>query len=179
MLEGRFVLDRQTRVEFAPGAPVESLAASFVSLLARTGGPQLAAPSPMRQSECGACIRFELSAGGGEAGEEGYSLHISPQRIVVRATHPRGLFYGGVSLWQVITTVQRSADAWLLPALAIEDAPRFRWRGLMLDVARHYMPPQFIKRLLDEMALHKLNTFLLAASPTTRAGGCRFAGTRI
>jgi hexosaminidase len=56
-----------------------------------------------------------------------------------------------VTLWQLASASSG------IPALKIEDAPRFRWRGLLLDSARHYQSPQFIKRLIDTMALHKLN----------------------
>jgi hexosaminidase len=51
------------------------------------------------------------------------------------------------------------AAAWTMPAVRIEDAPRFRWRGAMLDVARHFMPKEFVKKYVDLLALHKMNTF--------------------
>ena len=76
---------------------------------------------------------------------------MSPERVVVSSASPRGLFYGAVTLWQLASGKSQ------IPALEIEDAPRLRWRGLMLDSARHYQSQQFIERLIDTMALHKLN----------------------
>ena len=82
---------------------------------------------------------------------------VSPERIVVSAGDSRGLFYGAVTLWQLLTAQRATAQRVAVPALTIDDAPRFRWRGLMLDSARHYQSPEFIKQLIDVMALHKLN----------------------
>jgi hexosaminidase len=79
---------------------------------------------------------------------EGYRLEITPQRVVVTATTDAGLFYGAVTLWQLLP------DA---PAQVIRDEPVYRWRGLMLDSARHFQSPTFIKSFIDWMALHKLN----------------------
>lgn len=156
--DGTFTVDATTRVEFAAPGEIERTARYFVDLLARTRGLALtlvAAPGPGTNQ----VIRFEHSAAEGLSGEEGYSLRVSPQRIVVSARGPRGLFYGAITLWQLLTAEPANADAIVVRAVSIDDAPRFRWRGLMLDVARHYMPPQFIRQLLDWMALHKLNTF--------------------
>ena len=88
---------------------------------------------------------------------EGYALAIGTEGVRIRARDGAGLFYGGVSLWQLLT----AADALpaRLPAMRIADAPRFGWRGFMLDSARHIQSVDEIKRLLDQMARHKLNVF--------------------
>jgi hexosaminidase len=85
-------------------------------------------------------------------GLEGYHLTVSPESIVVRACLPSGLFYGLQTLRQLISPVGDE-----IPAVEIIDWPRFSWRGIMLDVGRHLFPVDFIKRLIDAMALHKLN----------------------
>lgn len=156
--EGSFAVRAGTPVEFTALGEVERVALHFSALVARTHGIALA---PVLNAEAGSkeTIRFELSAVEGQSGEEGYSLRVSPQRIVISARGPRGLFYGAVTLWQLVTAQPADGDSVPVPAMTIEDAPRFRWRGLMLDVARHYMPPESIKQLIDWMALHKLNTF--------------------
>ncbi len=59
-----------------------------------------------------------------------------------------------MTLWQLIS---KQADGFVIPVVTIEDSPRFGWRGLMLDSARHYQPPEFIRKFIDVMALHKLN----------------------
>jgi hexosaminidase len=84
-------------------------------------------------------------------GPEGYILTVSPEGIVIRANQPAGLFYGVQTLRQLLTATNT------LPAVEIVDRPRFPWRGIMLDVGRHLFPLEFIFRLLDTMALHKLN----------------------
>ena len=149
--EGEFVLTTGTPVAFGAGA--ERSAEYFIALVQRTRGLTLpsSASGGARDNE----IVFELTAREGAIDEEGYSLLVSPERIVVSASDSRGLFYGAVTLWQLITA--SSAGEIRIPAMTINDAPRFRWRGLMLDSARHYQSPEFIKRLIDVMAVHKLN----------------------
>jgi hexosaminidase len=107
-------------------------------------------------------IVFEIGESPGNAGPEAYSLSVSPEGIVVTAKDSAGLFYGAVSLWQLATAGAREEQAAgglaiTIPALTVDDSPRFAWRGLMLDSARHYVSPPFIKRMIDWMALHKLN----------------------
>ncbi len=85
---------------------------------------------------------------------EGYRLAISREEIVVEASQNAGLFYGVQTLRQLLSTKDAS-----FPAVVIEDWPRFSWRGIMLDVGRHLFSIEFIKRLLDTLALHKFNTF--------------------
>ena len=87
-------------------------------------------------------------------GPEGYRLSITPQRIELAASGPAGWLYGGVTLWQL---VHRQGAGPVIDAQLIEDQPRLQWRGLMLDSARHFQSPVFIARLIDWMALHKLN----------------------
>jgi hexosaminidase len=88
---------------------------------------------------------------------ESYELEVSPSGILLTAGDPRGLFYGAVTLWQLISAQPLQGGTVSVPALSIRDTPRFRWRGLMLDSARHFQSPAFILRYLDWMALHKLN----------------------
>jgi hexosaminidase len=93
------------------------------------------------------------------AGGEGYRLSVDDRRIRVAARDPRGLFYGSVTLWQLLTRDDGKVQSIDVPELLVTDQPRFAWRGAMLDSARHYQPPEFIKRFIDELALAKLNTF--------------------
>ncbi len=149
---GSFALGDSTAVHFAAGSPAEPIAQYFVELLRRTGGPSLTAATHARPEPAAGAITFQLQAReGSQVEEEAYSLHVSPERIVVSSHSPRGLFYGAVTLWQL------ASKGRTIPAVRIDDAPRLRWRGLLLDSARHYQSQQFIERLLDAMALHKLN----------------------
>jgi hexosaminidase len=100
----------------------------------------------------------------GRLGAEGYRLDISTSSVVARAPEPAGLFYAVQTIRQLLPPeIFREApviDAdWTLPAVTIEDYPRFAWRGGHLDTGRHFMPKEFVKKYIDLLALHKLNTF--------------------
>jgi hexosaminidase len=95
-------------------------------------------------------------ARGGAGGAEGYSLDLDERGARITAASDAGLFYGAVSLWQLMTANGGRGEVTLQP-LHIVDAPRFAWRGLLLDSARHYQSPAFVEQMIDWMALHKLN----------------------
>ncbi|MFL6550704.1 MAG: family 20 glycosylhydrolase [Povalibacter sp.] len=157
---GQFVVTQDTPISFESGSAAEAAAQYFVDLMKRhvmkeQGGFNLPTDASAPADAKG-IIRFELTAGESRDGQEGYSLTVSPERIVVSAADSRGLFYGAVTLWQLMTSGTAS-DSIAVPALTIHDAPRFQWRGLMLDSARHFQSPAFIKQFIDWMALHKLN----------------------
>ena len=97
-------------------------------------------------------------------GTEGYTLEVRPGGITARAPELAGLFYAVQTIRQLMPAeIFREAPiagiAWLIPAVSIEDHPRFAWRGAHLDVGRHFMPKEFVKKYIDLLALHKLNTF--------------------
>ncbi len=97
-------------------------------------------------------------------GDEGYTLDVEPHRVVLRAAQPAGLFYGIQTIRQllppeVFREAKVSGIEWTLPAVRIEDKPRFGWRGMHLDVGRHFMPKEFVKKYIDLLALHKMNVF--------------------
>ena len=98
------------------------------------------------------------------AGAEGYELTISPDRITLAAATPAGIFYATQTLRQLLpywseyeAVAFRQPRAAALPAIHIRDAPRFEWRGAMLDVARHFFSVDDVKRFIDLEALHKMN----------------------
>ena len=99
-------------------------------------------------------MRFRLDAAAA-TNAEGYALQVSNKGIEVSARDEAGLFYGAVTAAQLLT----GDNAGHVAAARIADAPRFVWRGLMLDSARHFQSMDEIKKLLDAMAQHKLNTF--------------------
>ena len=99
-----------------------------------------------------------------DLGAEGYNLNVTTNSIVIRAPEQAGLFYGVQTLLQLLPP-EVLADKpvqhvdWIIPCVQIEDQPRFKWRGLMLDVSRHFFSKAEVEHLLDAMALRKLNTF--------------------
>ena len=88
-----------------------------------------------------------------DPGGEGYRLVVTERAITIRARRPAGLFYGVETLRQLLRP-----DG-TIPVVTVTDAPRFRWRGMHLDVGRHWFPVDFVKRYIDLMARYKLNTF--------------------
>jgi hexosaminidase len=99
-----------------------------------------------------------------KCGPEGYVLRVFPDRIMIEAESAAGYFYAVQTFLQLLPTeifsTKEVADLKLqVPSCDILDQPRFSYRGLHLDVSRHFMPVAFIKKYLDLMALHKLNTF--------------------
>jgi hexosaminidase len=97
-------------------------------------------------------------------GSEGYQLTITSKNIIIQANHAAGLFYGVQTLMQLFPNEIESSVAvhhvkWQAPCVTITDYPRFGWRGLMLDVSRHFFTKQEVKEFIDQMARYKLNLF--------------------
>jgi hexosaminidase len=177
--QGQFVIDASTSVR-AEGEAAQRVAKQFSELVSTTGKIDL----KLAADGAAGGIRFVLDPTFKSASPEAYVLDAATDGITVRANDERGLFYGAVTLWQLST--QGGEPAINIPALHIEDGPRFGWRGLMLDSARHFQSVDEIKRLLDAMALHKLNTFhwhltddqgwrieIKRYPKLTEVGGCR------
>ncbi len=101
----------------------------------------------------------------GGVDKEHYELEVTADRVVLRAPTAEGLFRGVQTLRQLLPwRPEAEADAppekeCFIPAVRIQDEPRYPWRGMHLDVCRHFMPVEFIKRYIDLLALHKFNTF--------------------
>ena len=93
--------------------------------------------------------------------EEGYKIESNPKLIKVSGKTAQGVFYGLQTLRQLITevTTENGKKDFVIPSATIEDAPRFAYRGMHLDVGRHMFPLDFIKKYIDLLALHKMNRF--------------------
>jgi len=90
--------------------------------------------------------------------KEGYQLAVTPEGITITGGSGAGVFYGVQSLKQLLPPEPGKSEL-QIPAVAIEDQPRFGWRGNMLDCGRHFFPVSFIKKYIDILAMYKLNTF--------------------
>jgi hexosaminidase len=95
---------------------------------------------------------------------EGYRLEVRQDKVFIEANDAPGLFYAAQTLLQllppkVFASEKQEGVAWTIPCVTVVDTPRFPWRGLMLDVSRHFFPKEFVKNLIDYLALHKINTF--------------------
>ncbi len=99
-------------------------------------------------------------------GPDAYSLEVQKNRIEIRATQPAGFYYAIQTLRQLLPAEIESAQKqekadWLVPVVSISDRPVFKWRGFMLDVSRHFFPKEDVLRMIDNLALHKINTLHL------------------
>ncbi|HVK48673.1 MAG TPA: beta-N-acetylhexosaminidase, partial [Pseudobacter sp.] len=91
--------------------------------------------------------------------KEGYRLTVSSRQIIIEAAQPAGMFYAVQTLLQMLPVKATPRAPLQLTAVSIQDSPRFGWRGLMLDVSRHFFSKEVIKSYIDQMAKYKLNVF--------------------
>ncbi|WP_291529012.1 glycoside hydrolase family 20 protein [Bacteroides sp. UBA939] len=91
--------------------------------------------------------------------KEGYTLTITPENIFIKGQTESGVFYGIQTLRKSLPIVDTMVGSVLVPAGVIKDEPRFAYRGMHLDVGRHFFPLDFIKKYIDILALHNMNTF--------------------
>ncbi|WP_328845909.1 beta-N-acetylhexosaminidase [Streptomyces sp. NBC_00258] len=158
--EGVFPLDEETTLVAGPGTDGTARWLRAV-LVAATG-------LPLREGEPGPSghaaensVELRLDP---QLPPEGYRITVRDRRALVTGGGPAGVFWGAQTLRQLLgpDAFRRAPlrrTGWALPETEIQDAPRFAWRGLMLDVSRHFMPKDGVLRYLDLMAAHKLNVF--------------------
>jgi hexosaminidase len=153
---GQFVLSAGTVI--ATDAASRDVGYALADYVAPATGYRLS----VRGSGGAISIRTDTSLA--RLGEEGYRLTVTPAAITIRAYKPAGAFYAVQTLRQLLPPeIFRQARVegvrWRIPSVSIEDSPRFSWRGAHLDVSRHFMPKEFVKKYIDLLALHKLNRF--------------------
>jgi hexosaminidase len=158
---GVFRLDADTRILAGAGNDEASAIGEYLAGLLR--------PStgfPLKVEEAGGknvknSITLSTGADDPALGEEGYHLVITGDAVTVSANTPAGVFHGVQTLRQLLPPTVESRTVqpgpWILPTATITDRPRFAWRGMMLDVARHFFSVEEVERLIDEMTLYKLN----------------------
>jgi len=104
----------------------------------------------------------------GDTTGEGYQLAVTGDRVMLEAPSPHGLFNGIQTIRQLlpawIASPSRLAGPWTMPVTTITDYPRYGYRGMMLDIARHFQTPQAVKKLLDQAAAYKIDVFHLHLS---------------
>jgi hexosaminidase len=140
------------------GREVQAIADRFMQLVADTRGLQLHTSTT---ADAQPAITFEVDPHANVMGDSAYRIEIGAQRIRVIARSPGGAFYGGVTLWQLLTPPGwiRSTAAEIAEGV-IDDRPRFAWRALLLDSGRHFQSVADIEKLIDWMSLDKLNVLL-------------------
>ena len=116
-------------------------------------------------SRAGAGLITLALSGSGKPGEEGYTLSVSPKGVVITGATAAGVFYGIQTLLQLLPPqiygdTPAAGVTWSAPAVEISDSPRFAWRSYLLDTARWYHSVNTIKRMIDQLAMHKMNRLL-------------------
>ncbi len=149
--DGVFVLDRHAAIA-APGDARAREIAGFLrdSIRAQTHIDLRIVPA--KQDRARIAMRIDPAV----AGDEAYRLMVTPMRIEIAASGDRGLFWGVQTLRQLLA---HKAAHWVIPAVRIDDAPAYPWRGAMLDVARHFFPVEYVEKQIDLMSYYKLDVF--------------------
>ncbi|NDV84090.1 glycoside hydrolase family 20 protein [Bacteroides sp. 51] len=158
--EGRFKLTPKVQVITAQSTPeVKAIADAFIERIKQTSGITLTTTE--EEHPQGPAIRF-MTIDGME--KEAYDLSITPENITITASQPNGFFYAIQTLYQLLPVevygdqLKKRAE-WSIPAADIADAPRFGYRGMHLDVCRHFSTVEYIYKYIDMLAMHKMNTF--------------------
>jgi hexosaminidase len=169
-------LDRATRIMLSdPASPeLRALAEVLIGPLRAASGLPLPISSEPAADDAPHAIVIRLAPDSAPDEPESYRLVVTRRGAILRAATPAGLARGLQTLRQLLPPAlerragsPRAASApatparWAIPAVEIEDAPRFPYRGVLLDVARYFYPPEFIKQVIDLLALYKLNSLQL------------------
>jgi len=160
-ISASFLLDRNTLVQIA--SPDLKGIAEFLTETLRNQRKLVLKPvTEIRAAEGGKIV---LSLSPSVPNPEGYELAVEHGRIQITGKEPAGVFYGVQTLLQLIPAQKQEIEktacfsGWAVPGVRISDGPRFVWRGMHLDVCRHFFPKSFVKRYIDLMAAHKMNVF--------------------
>jgi len=159
---GVFTLAAQTRIVASNGTRDTGLYLS-AQLQAATGFKFKVKSKPGDPLSLGA-IFLSINTNLPGLGAEGYELSVTPDAVTIQGADAAGVFYGVQTFLQLLppeiyATNLVAGVSWQAPCVQIDDQPRFKWRGLMLDVSRHFYTKPEVERLLDLMAQQKLNTF--------------------
>jgi hexosaminidase len=159
---GSFSLTSSTAISCSDSLPGQEL---VVGLLAgRLGGLTGFEQRSTSSVGKGKSVILLSAANDPAIGDEGYSLSVTRSRLQIKANSSAGLFYGAQTLLQLLPPEvfkprSKALRSLSIPCVAIKDSPRFKWRGMHLDVSRHFLPAPFIKTYIDILAMHKMNVF--------------------
>jgi len=154
---GHFSITAETRITC--NKPAAEKARQFSDTLSAATGFDIKVVSTAAVANA---ISLNLNSSDNSIPREGYTLTVTRTGVQITASDPAGLFYGSQTLLQLLPKEiygrQAAPDiAWTIPCVKIADHPRFQWRGAMLDTSRYFMPKEFILKLIDTLAMHKMN----------------------
>ena len=162
-LSGTFTLTNQVKICVAD-AEMKAVAQQLVNKLKAADGTPLSIVNEIPNGIVKNAVLF-LKSNDNALNTEGYRLTVTPDQIIIVANTNKGAFYALQSLYQLLPAEiyapqpLKRKQVWRVPAVDIEDKPRFGYRGMHLDVSRNFQPISFVKRYIDLMAMHKINTF--------------------
>lgn len=154
--DGNFTINKDTRIVSteATSAPAATFLAELI-----TASSQFSL-TPVNETTEHNFIEFKSQPG---LGPEAYELNVTDRSIIITSTTPSGFYYGVQTLRQMLSEKierrDKSVRSWSVPSANIVDKPKHSWRGMHLDVSRHFFSKEFIKQFIDRMALYKFNTF--------------------
>ena len=159
-----FVLARATAIVTAPDPSTRGVAEALGRLLRPATG--LALPIVTDRSPLPGDISLRLDSANASLGDEGYALEVDTSGVRIGAHRAAGLFHGIQTLRQLLparieSDIHRADSGWIVAPVIIRDAPRFAWRGAMLDVARHFFTVREVEQYIDILAMYKLNVLHL------------------
>jgi hexosaminidase len=163
--EGRLVLPSNISIDADQDPGLKQAIADLTARLSVSTGYHVA----MNNSHS-ATISMHLNKNPMEQlGSEGYELHVTPKNVTITANAPAGIFYGVQSFLQLLPAEIASDSliknvTWTAPCVSVTDYPRFGWRGLMLDVSRHFFTKEEVKKYMDQMSAYKYNVLHLHLS---------------
>ena len=162
--EGAFQLREKTRI--LTDVPANDTGQYLAERLGKATGYTLKVGRSTKAQPAKGAILLTTKDANPELGAEGYELTVTTNTLVVRASKSAGLFYGAQSLLQLMPPEVFASQLvagmdWKIPCVQIEDQPRFKWRGFMFDVCRHFFTKDEVKQMLDALAMHKINTLHL------------------
>ncbi|HVQ47381.1 MAG TPA: glycoside hydrolase family 20 zincin-like fold domain-containing protein, partial [Gemmatimonadales bacterium] len=165
---GAFRLSPATRIMLSDPADADLRALADLLLVPLRAASGLPLPVSSRPGDDRATdvISLRLTSGSVSSHPESYQLVVTPERAALSAGTTAGLFWGLQTIRQLLPPELEAGrpgpqPGWAIPALEIDDEPRFPYRAILLDVARWFYPPEFIKKLIDLLALYKMNTLQL------------------
>ncbi|KIC92674.1 family 20 glycosylhydrolase [Flavihumibacter solisilvae] len=153
--EGSFLLDKHVSLKLNTNdKQVHDVARYFSNYIKQLSGTTLQmAKAPVN----GRYVAFVLDPAI-TGSEEGYRVAVTRDAITITAKRTQGLFYGVQSILQTLPAI-RTNQVLQVPCMEIVDTPRFKWRGMMLDVSRHFFAPELVKEFIDLLATYKMNVF--------------------
>ena len=151
--KGKFLLQPSSKISYQDS--LQSEAAYLSEALGSVLGAALENEPVIHMPEANIQLKIDSSL----THPEGYKLTIDYKTISISGKTSAGVFYGIQSLIQLLPISPNANQEVTLPAVSIEDSPRYSYRGMHLDVGRHFFPPEKIKLYLDLIAMHKMNTF--------------------